>query len=92
MNPIIGSRQDVERIIKQVVMDVTSLTGLEESTNLLDRELSIFPADFLYIFDLLERELQVDVYSILRNNTYRMMTVGVMADELYRICKIKYIA
>ena len=50
--------------------------------NLLDNRLAIQPADFLYIFDLLEKELHVPVSDLLKNYDHTVMEVGAMSDAL----------
>ena len=53
--------------------------------NLLDNRLNIRPADFLYIFDLLEKKLHVPAADILRDHDHTIMEVGAMGDALLKL-------
>lgn len=72
-------------VIKKIVYEVTNIIIEDEKTNLLDNKLDIHPADFLYIFDLLEKELQVPVTNILRVNDFTVMRVDNMGNEILKL-------
>ena len=49
------SKQELMKLIQQTVYEVTKIQVKQMDTNLLDTRLLIHPADFLYIFDILEK-------------------------------------
>lgn len=53
------SKQELMKLIQQTVYEVTKIQVKQMDTNLLDTRLLIHPADFLYIFDILEKKLNV---------------------------------
>ena len=77
-----SKKQELIQLIKQTVYEVTNVKVEDENMNLLDNRLAIQPADFLYIFDLLEKELHVPVSDLLKNYDHTVMEVGAMSDAL----------
>ncbi len=72
-------------LIKKTVYEVTNVKVEDEKMNLLDNRLNIRPADFLYIFDLLEKKLHVPAADILRDHDHTIMEVGAMGDALLKL-------
>ena len=79
------SKEMIEDIIRDAVKNVTGITALERDTNLIDQELKIIPVDFLYIFDILEKKLQVPAHNIFIDHTFEVMSVAKLADALFEL-------
>lgn len=79
------TKSELIDLIKKIVYEVTNVKVEDETVNLLDNRLDIHPADFLYIFDLLEKELHFPVTDILRNHDHTIMEIGVMGDVLMKL-------
>jgi hypothetical protein len=79
------SREDIEKAIREAVGDVTGITGLDDDANLTDTALGIAPANFLYIFDILERRLQVPAHDVLKTSGYQVMGIKNLTDALYEL-------
>ena len=79
------SSEDIIKVIRKAVEDVAGIVNLDDNASLVDKNLRIAPADFLYIFDILEKEVQVNVYDVLKDNTYHVMTVNGLATAISRL-------
>lgn len=76
-------------LIKDLVKEVTQVEVKKENTNLLDTELEIHPADFLYIFNILEQKLEVPVTDILKGYDYTIMRIDNMSRAILKLIKDK---
>lgn len=52
------TQDDIIKIIKETVYEVVKVEIASEADNLLDSKYNINPADYLYIFDLLEKNFR----------------------------------
>lgn len=75
-----------ESIIFDAVEKVTGIREITSETNLLSRSVGIFPADFLYIFKIIEKELNVEISSVFIDSTYEVFIVKNFAKKLSEIC------
>ncbi|SHH84864.1 hypothetical protein SAMN02745823_01176 [Sporobacter termitidis DSM 10068] len=80
-----NSKEVIENTIRDAVKDVTGITNLEKDASLIDRELAIIPACFLYIFDILEKKLELPVYNIFKDHTFEVMTVENLTNALFEL-------
>lgn len=78
------SKEAIERTIRLAIKDVTGITELKINESLIDREMGIIPANFLYIFDILEKKLQLPTYDIF-NHTFEVMTVENLTNSLFEL-------
>ena len=62
------SEVDIVELIKKIVFDVTKIEIISSEENLLSTKLDINPVDFLYIFDELEKRLNIPVVEIFVNS------------------------
>lgn len=76
------TQADMETMIKETVWEVTHIKVPSAEISLLDTSLNINPADFLYIFDILEKRLSKPVADIFKTNTYSVMKVHDLAAAL----------
>ena len=77
------SSENIANTIRDTVMDVAGIRGLEKDASLLDEGLGINPVDFLYIFNILEEKLQIPVHDIFMFHNYEVMNVRKLADAIY---------
>lgn len=82
------TKKEIMELIRKVVFEVTRNKVESDEMSLLDTSLSITPADFLYIFDLLEKELGVPAVEILKDHNYTVMKIGNMSEALLGLIKI----
>lgn len=82
------TKKEIMELIRKVVFEVTRNKVESDEMSLLDTSLSINPADFLYIFDLLEKELGVPAVEILKDHDYTVMKIGNMSEALLGLIKI----
>lgn len=82
---MIYEKSDIVEIIKETVYKVTQIKIDDENTSLLDTRLRIYPADFLYIFELLEKKLNVPAADILRTHPYSVMEIDKLSDALLEL-------
>ena len=75
----------MERVIYDVVKAVTDIDVIDVEDSLLDIKYGIFPADFLYIFSLIEREVGCDVTTILVGSTHEVMSIKNLAQAISNI-------
>ncbi|GFI26016.1 hypothetical protein IMSAGC012_01131 [Lachnospiraceae bacterium] len=78
-------KSDLAALIRKTVYEVTQIKVDGGKTNLLDTATGIRPADFLYIFDLLEKELHIPAADILIGHSYRIMEVDAMSEALLEL-------
>jgi len=79
------SKEDIKKAIREAVRAVTGIEGLEDTDSLVDRDLGIAPVNFLYIFDILEKDLQIAVCEVLETITYQVMTIESLATAISHI-------
>lgn len=76
----------LEGVIIDAVRAVTGIASVSRDTCLIDADVGIFPADFLYILTLVEERVDCNITDILVNNTYDIMIVRNLAAEILK-CK-----
>jgi hypothetical protein len=81
------SKECIGRLIKESIKDVTGITILDKDTSLIGSNMSILPAKFLYIFELLEKKLQLPVHDIYKEYTFEVMTIENLTDALFDLDK-----
>ena len=81
------TRTMIYHLILDTVWEVCGVRIESETENLLDRKFGIYPADFLYIFDLLEKKLQVPAVDVLKDSEYTVMEAGRLSDALWKLYK-----
>ena len=79
------SKSAIEKTIQNTIKDVTGIAALEKDASLIDRELDIHPAKFLYIFDILERELMIPVHEVFTTQSFDVMTIGNLTDAILEL-------
>lgn len=79
------TEKEVIKIIKEVVHEVTGIRTAADEENLLSTELDILPADFLYIFDLLEKKLGVPAVDVLKETDYQVMRIDYLSKALLEL-------
>ncbi len=75
----------IESIVRDAIMTVAGIDIIDENANLLDFDLGIFPANFIYIFDLISEKTGVQASKILEQATFSVMTVRNLAEEILKI-------
>lgn len=81
------TKQEIIELIRKVVFEVTGNEVESDDMSLLDTKSGIKPADFLYIFDLLEKGLEVPAVDILKNHDYTVMKIDHMSEALLSLIK-----
>lgn len=78
-----------EQVFSAVTSAIMSVTGkvFDSDRNLIDRDAEIHPVSFLYIFSILEKELQVPVFKIFETNTYEVMTISALSKAIWALQK-----
>ena len=84
------SKEDVKAIVHDAVENVTGIKDISDDTCLLDRELNIFPADFLYVFECIEKKLGKAIYKILEEYAYDVFIMKRLVDAIYSIYSCTY--
>lgn len=79
------TEKDIINVIKETVFEVTGIQELSDGDNLLSTKLDILPADFLYIFDLLEKKLEVPAVDVLKNTDYQVMQIDYFSKALLEL-------
>ena len=82
------TKKEIMELIRKVVFEVTGKKVESKEISLLDTRLGINPADFLYIFDLLEKELGIPVVEILKDHNYTVMKIDNMCEALLGLVEI----
>ena len=84
------SKEYIENSIRDAVFKVTGIKELDETTNLISKELGVIPVNFLYIFDILEENLELPVSQIFADNSYEVMCIKKMTDAFYKLQTLQY--
>lgn len=79
------SKSFIEQAIREAVYKVTGIKDLEKDRSLIDRDMNIMPANFLYIFEILEEELRLPVCQIFIGNSYEVMCVENLTNAIYSL-------
>ena len=75
-------RSQLEQIVRDTVYEVVGVRIDDRDQHLLSDKSRIFPVDFLYIFDRLEKQLHCPVYTILQQHDYSVLTIANLASAL----------
>ena len=76
---------EIEQLIVNIIKDVCEINITDKDLNLLSDKAEITMADFLYVFDELEKQLNLPVVSILEHNDYTVFTVRNIASEIFKL-------
>jgi hypothetical protein len=77
-----NTKDSIMTLIRKTVSDVTGISDFENDTSLIDGSLPIAPVNFVYIFNALEKTLNLPVHDILKDHTFNVMTVENLADAI----------
>ena len=75
--------ETIENNIREAIESVTCIRIIDGDTSLISKDMDIAPSDFLYIFDILERKLQINVHAVLAASTYQVMTVRNLSGAIF---------
>lgn len=78
---------EIAKIIIETVYKVTHIPIKTEEISLLDTQLDINPADFLYIFDILEKRFGFEVGDILKSSNYDVMYIPNLSKAIMQLCQ-----
>lgn len=76
------TKESIFAAIQEIVMEVCGVKILSENDNLLDRRFGIRPADFLYIFDMIEQRIGIPAVNVLKDTPYTIMEAGNLSEAL----------
>lgn len=79
------SMNNIEASIRKAIAQVVNITDIDGDIYLVSRDLGIFPADFIYIFDIIENDVGLPVYSIFEGNNYEVMTINNLVRAIYEL-------
>jgi len=77
--------KEIRSIVRKAVVEVTRDTDICDDANLLERDGSIMPADFLYIFDIIEKNISFSVNKFFAECTIADMTIENIARTVYEL-------
>ena len=80
----------IERTIRDVIYEVTGNDNIDADMLLVGKDISIHPAFFIYIFDILEKKLKLPVFSIFRDFSYEVMTIRNLVTAFTKLGSIVY--
>jgi len=83
----VNSYENIEKVVREAITDVTGLTDISKDANLLDQEMEILPTNFLYIFDIIEEKLGLNIGGILEHQTYSVMTIENLVCAIVNLAK-----
>ena len=78
--------KELEKMIAETVEEVCGVPVLDYNLNLNSNQLDIPAAEFLYVFDDLEKKLDYPAASILADSDYTIFTVHNLATALHEKC------
>lgn len=67
------TQDEIIEMIKNTILEVTGVRIVSDTDNLLDTKYDINPAEYLYVFDVLEKKLQLPVTDIFKDSDYTIM-------------------
>ena len=77
------TKDAISQLLKTVITDVSGWdsVGLDES--LISKDSRITPADFLYIFDQIEKKLNIPVCKVFESHSFEIMTINNLSTVFY---------
>lgn len=82
------TKKQLNNLIRNTVSKVTGINIESDEVSLLDTRYQINPVDFLYIFEVLEKELGISPADILKKNDYTVMKINNMSEALLGLLNI----
>ena len=77
--------EQIEEIIRSAIYNVTGKSNVNSDVNLTGYHMAIFPADFLYIFNLIELHTGLPIYRVLEDHSYKVLTIKNLVSALYEL-------
>jgi len=79
------SKEQIELSIRSAVKAVVDIEIQDNKLNLVAKEMGINPAMFLYIFEILENELQMQVCDVFIDQTSEVMTLENLTNAIFQL-------
>ena len=79
------TKHEIELCIRDTIVKVTGVTELLGEDSLIDKNVGIMPVNFLYIFDILEKQLELPICNIFKTNSYDVMCINNLTDAIYKL-------
>lgn len=82
------TKEEIRKIIVDAIENIAGVRIKDFSVSLISKDVDINPADFLYIFQLLEKKLSLPVYQVFEEYTYDVMSIENLSNALYELEKV----
>ena len=77
--------KDLENMIISTIQDTCGVEITDRNQHLLSDAVKIPTVDYLYVFDSLEKQLNIPVTKVLEQNDYTVFTVHNLACEIEKM-------
>jgi hypothetical protein len=77
--------EQLEHVVSAAIYHVTSKDIADHDQHLLNDAVRVQMVDFLYVFETLEKELNLPVADILKDNDFSVFTIRNLAKEILRL-------
>lgn len=84
------TKEHIEKLIINIVYKVTGKSITTSKISLLDENLQILDADFIYIFSELEKELNLPIFNIFQHNNFEIMYISNLSDAILQLYSDQY--
>lgn len=79
------SKEAIRQKIKTAIVDVSDWDSVGFDESLISKDSRIIPANFLYIFDQIEKALNIPVCKIFETHSHNVMTINNLTDAFYTL-------
>lgn len=83
------TKETISQMLKAVIADVSGWdsVGLDES--LISKDSRIMPVDFLYIFDQIEKKMNIPVCKIFESKSHEVMTINNLSEDFFNMQELE---
>lgn len=77
-----GAEERIVQILLNEIEEIYHIEGLDPDVNLLSAKVGIPIEDFIFLFSNLEKKYNIDMYSIVEQNDFKVFTVNNLARQI----------
>lgn len=75
----------IEQVVSEAIEQVAGINITDKENSLIGKNSEIMAVNFLYIFDIIEKQLQLPVCKVFENNSYEVMSIRNLSKAIYML-------
>ena len=84
------TKEAIRETIRFAVKKVTGIKDIDDDMFLGDETLKIAPANFIYIFDIIEKQLELPIHKVVETHSFMVMTINNLATATFELSTVSH--